>query len=150
MRERVCCMHFHWGHPPKHQWDTAKRCGPWLWGQVLIQPSTWTVCDSGTSTAPKVGDLPQRPNGGQVSWRIDWGLKNYVKISKPPKQDLGVWISWGTFTLSLLCLHGAADQGQTAEEIAAAEAAKREGDQKQCYLKTAEALKDHLQSHALL
>ena len=49
-----------------------------------------------------------------------------------------------------LCLHGAADQGQTAEEIAVAEAAKKEGDQKQTYLKTAEALKDHLQSHALL
>ena len=50
-----------------------------------------------------------------------------------------------------LCLHGAVDQGETAEEIAAAEAAKlEEGVEKQRYLKTAEALKDHLQSHALL
>ena len=35
-----------------------------------------------------------------------------------------------------LCLHGAANQGQTAEEMAAAKAAEREeGEEKQRYLK---------------
>ena len=44
-----------------------------------------------------------------------------------------------------LCLHCAADQGQTAEEIAAAKAAEcEEGEVKQRYLMIAEALKDHL------
>ena len=46
-----------------------------------------------------------------------------------------------------LCLRGAADQGQTAAEVAAAKAAQcAEGERKQRYLKIAEALKDHLKS----
>ena len=50
-----------------------------------------------------------------------------------------------------LCLHCAADQGETAEEIAAAMAAEwEEGDTKQVFLKIVEALKDHLESHAWL
>ena len=50
-----------------------------------------------------------------------------------------------------LCLHDASDQGQTAKERAAANAAKRkESEEKQRYLKIAEALKDHLKSHAWL
>ena len=50
------------------------------------------------------------------------------------------------FALSL-CLHGAADQGQTCTEIAAAEAAKlEEGKEKQDYLKIVEALEDPLES----
>ena len=70
-----------------------------------------------------------------------------MEISEAPKQDLGVSISWGLFTLSL-CLHLAADQGQTAEEGAAANAVKRqEGEEKQRYLKIVEALKDHLKIH---
>ena len=50
-----------------------------------------------------------------------------------------------------LCLHGAADQGQTAEERAAEIAAEREeGEEKQRYLKITEALKDQLKSHEWL
>ena len=49
------------------------------------------------------------------------------------------------------CLLSAADQGETAEEIASATAAEREeGEEKQRYLKIAEALKDHLKSHPRL
>ena len=49
-----------------------------------------------------------------------------------------------------LCLHGAANQGQTAEEMAAAKAAEREeGEEKQRYLKIAEAIKDQLKSHEM-
>ena len=51
---------------PRHQHDSAKRCGPWPWGQVLIQPSSSTVCNSGTSTAPQVGDLLHRSIEGSV------------------------------------------------------------------------------------
>ena len=48
-----------------------------------------------------------------------------------------------------LCLHAVADRGQTAEERAAAKAAKlEECDKKQRYLKIIEALKDHLESRA--
>ena len=74
----------------------------------------------------------------------------YVKISEPPKLELGVWISWRIFALSL-CLHGVADRGQTAEERAAANAAMlEEGEKKQRFLKIVEALQDHLKSHPWL
>ena len=87
-------------------------------GQVLIQPSRRTVCNSGTSKAPQVGGLLQRPIEGPVDARlhggprtgvtvINYGL-SFVKISEPPEQDLVVWISWKLFALSL-CLHGAAN-----------------------------------------
>ena len=47
-----------------------------------------------------------------------------------------------------LCLRSAADQGQTAEDIAAEAAAECDkGVQKRDYLKIAEALKAHLKSH---
>ena len=50
------------------------------------------------------------------------------------------------FALSL-CLRGAADQGQTPKEIAAAEAATLdEGEKKQRYFKIAESLEDPLES----
>ena len=65
---------------------------------------------------------------------------------EPPKQDLGVWISWRVFALSR-CLHGAADQGQTAKEIAVEYEAKcEEGEDKQDFLKIVEALEDPLES----
>ena len=67
-----------------------------------------------------------------------------ISESPSPKQDLGVRISWGIFA-SGLCLHCAADQGHTAEEIAGAKAIEcEEGVENQRYLKIAEALKDHL------
>ena len=48
-------------------------------------------------------------------------------------------------------MHGAADQGQTAETMAAANAAEREeGEEKQGYLKIVEILKDHLKSRVQL
>ena len=66
-----------------------------------------------------------------------------MKISEPTKQDLCAWISWRKFA----CPHCAADQGETAEEIAAAEAATlEEGKEKQDYLKIIEALEDPLES----
>ena len=50
-----------------------------------------------------------------------------------------------------LFLHGAVDRGQTAEEMAAANAAEREeGEKKQRYLKIVEILKDHLKSRVWL
>ena len=50
-----------------------------------------------------------------------------------------------------LRLRGAADQGQTAEEMAAAKAAEcEEGEEKQGYLKIVEILKDHLKSRLWL
>ena len=73
----------------------------------------------------------------------------FVKMSELPKQDLGVWISWGIFALSL-CRHCAADQGQTAERAAANAAERQEGEEKQHYLKIAEALKDQLKSYEWL
>ena len=54
-------------HSPRHQHDSAKRCGPWPWGQVLIQPSRWTVRDSGLRRAQHVGDLLQTPSEGRVT-----------------------------------------------------------------------------------
>ena len=46
-----------------------------------------------------------------------------------------------------ICLQGAAGQGLTAEQMAAAKAAEcREGKEKQGYLKIVEILKDHLES----
>ena len=49
-----------------------------------------------------------------------------------------------------LCLHGAVDQGETAEEMTANEAEREEGKEKQGHLKIVEILKDHLKSHAWL
>ena len=70
-----------------------------------------------------------------------------MKISEPPKQDaFGLGLG---FAMSL-CLHGARDQGQTAEERAAAKAEQEEGEVKQLYRKIADALKDHLKSRAWL
>ena len=46
-----------------------------------------------------------------------------------------------------LCLHGAADQGQTPKDIATKDAAKwGEGEEKQDYLMIVEALEDPLES----
>ena len=58
--------------------DSAKRCGPWPWDQVLIQPPRWTVRDSGMSRAPHVGDLLQRPSEGPMTGHR-LGVKNYSK-----------------------------------------------------------------------
>ena len=70
----------------------------------------------------------------------------FLKISELPKQDLCVRIRWKIFALSL-GLRGAADQGQTAKEMAAVAAAEcEEGEDKQDYLKIVFSLEDPLES----
>ena len=68
------------------------------------------------------------------------------RFRSPPKQDLGAWNSWKIFAFSL-CLHGAADPGQTATEIAEEAAAEcEEGEEQQRYLKIFEVLEDPIES----
>ena len=62
-------MHFHGGTPPDITWTVPSD----PWGQVLIQPSRWAVCDSGMSTAPQVGDLLSRSIEGPVETQIHGG-----------------------------------------------------------------------------
>ena len=57
-----------------------------------------------------------------------------------PKQDLCVW-NWRVFAL-----RGAADQGQRLKKMVAAIAERKEGKEKERYLKIVEALEDPLQS----